>query len=82
MVYKFQIDKSKFKNKLKTHYAPYIIDGNVSLMRCYEMLCVDLGVCQKTIYNFMNNRYSMQLLMQIIELLNVIDIEEIYSEIE
>lgn len=82
MVYAFQVDKGKFKNKLKEHYSPYIVDGNITLMRCYEMFCIDLGICQKTIYNFMNNKYSLKLLMRINELLNIEDIEEIFKEID
>lgn len=81
MVYKFQIDKKKFKKKVKEHYSKYIIDGNVTLIRCYELLCCELGVCQKTIYNFMNNKYSIHLLMRIIKVLEIKNFLEIFKEI-
>ena len=83
MVYKFQIDKEKFKSKLKEHYSPYIVDRNITLMRCYEMLMIELNIKSlKTLYNFQNNIYSIQLLMKILEVLKVNDIEEIFKEIE
>ena len=44
MVYAFQVDKGKFKNKLKEHYSPYIVDGNITLMRCYEMFCINVNI--------------------------------------
>lgn len=82
MVYKFQVDREKFKDKLKERYSPYIIDGNVTLMRCYEMFGIDMGICQKTIYNFMNNKYSIQLLFKIFKVLEIEDIEDILKRID
>lgn len=82
-MYKFQVNKEKFKQKVKEHYATYIIDGDITLMRCYEMLMVELNIKSlKTLYNFQNNKYSIQLLMKIIEVLQIKDIEEIFKEIE
>lgn len=81
MVYKFQVDKKKFKAKLKERYSRYIVDGNVTLMRCYEMFCVEMNICQRTIFNFMNNRYSMQLLMRVFEVLEIEEITDILKEV-
>ena len=82
MIYKFQVDKDKFKTKLKERYSKFIIDDNITLSRCYEMFCCEMNICRKTVFNFMNNHYSIQLLMKVIEVLEVKDIEEIFKEIE
>lgn len=79
MIYKFIIDKDKFKKKIKRHYSKYIIDDNVTLGRCYLLLATDLEVSIRTIYNFMNNRYSIQLLMKIIDILEIKETEEIFK---
>lgn len=82
MTYKFIIDKERFKKKLKKHYSKYIIDDVVTLGRCYLLFAIDLGVSVRTINNFMNNRYSIQLLMKIIDILEIKNLEEIFKEIE
>ena len=74
MTYKFVVDQEKFKRKVINHYKKYINDG-------YEMLACECDVIPRTIYNFTNNIYSIQLLMKIIDVLEVKDLEEILKQV-
>ena len=49
----------------------------MTISKAARLLANEIGVCEKTIWNFSNNTYSKDLLEKIIDILNL-DVKELF----
>lgn len=68
---KIYIDKKYFDKLLYRRYSKYITDERITKKRLFLMLSAEVNCSVRSLYNFINNTYSLELLGSIVEALDV-----------
>lgn len=75
---KLTINKQYYKKMLLKKYKKFCKPGySMTVTKAARLLANEIGVCEKTIWNFSNNIYSKDLLEKIIDILNL-DVKELF----
>lgn len=69
------INKKYFDKLLYRRYAKYITDERITKRRLLLMLSGEVNCSVRSLYNFMNNTYSLELLANIVQALNITEEE-------
>lgn len=78
---KVTVNKSIFNKLLARRYRQYITDDKPAKNRYLNMLACEINCDIRTLYNFQSNTYSLKLLQNIIDALNITQ-EEFHSLIK
>ena len=75
---KLIINKQYYKKMLLKKYKEFSKPGyEMTISKAARLLANEIGVCEKTIWNFSNNIYSKDLLEKIVDILNL-DVKELF----